>query len=153
MAGFWICLVKYAKYILNILNTLALWIWQGHEYARATQGAEYAWIKPEYVLMSQCAWLSLNTMNITLNLIKYVGIYLKNSAEYARILNVSDTVQSIKSLHKLLSSCRDRETYSEHYQTFKMQRFAKRIMTECRSATRNFQGKGDGDVCGTRALR
>ena len=92
-------------------------------------------------------------MNITLNLIKYVGIYLKNSAEYARILNVSDTVQSIKSLHKLLSSCRDRETYSEHYQTFKMQRFAKRIMTECRSATRNFQGKGDGDVCGTRALR
>ena len=146
MAGFWICLVKYAKYILNILNTLALWIWQGHEYARATQGAEYAWIKPEYVLiMSQCAWICLNTMNITLNLIKYVGIYLKNSAEYARILNVSDTVHSIKSLHKLLSSCRDRETYSEHYQTFKMQRFAKRIMTECRCATRNFQGKGEGE--------
>ena len=50
-------------------------------------------------------------MNITLNLIKYVGIYQKNSAEHARILNVSDTVDSIKSRHKLLSSYGDRDVF------------------------------------------
>ena len=39
-----------------VLNTLGLRIWQGHEYATATQGAEYARIKPEFVLiMSRCA--------------------------------------------------------------------------------------------------
>ena len=32
----------------------------------------------------------------------------KNSAEYARILNVSDAVHNIRSLYKLLSSYRDR---------------------------------------------
>ena len=36
------------------------------------------------------------------------------------------------------------ETYSEHYQTFKMQRFAKRIMTECRSATEIFRAREMG---------
>ena len=33
-------------------------------------------------------------------------------------------------------------TYSEHCQTFKMKRFAKRIMPECRHTKRNFQGRG-----------
>ena len=115
MAGFWKCLVNFSQGFLStslVLNTLGLRIWQGHEYARATQGAEYAWIKPEYVIiMSQCAWICLNTMNITLNLIKYVGIYQKSSAEHARILNVSDTVDSIKSRHKLLSSYGDRDVF------------------------------------------
>ena len=46
----------------------------------------------------------------TLNMIKYAGIYLiQQSAEYARILNVSDAVHSIRSLYKLLSSYRERE--------------------------------------------
>ena len=41
----------------------------------------------------------------TLNMIEYGGIYLKKqSAECARILNVSDAVHSIRSLYKLLSS-------------------------------------------------
>ena len=64
---------------------------------------------------------------IMLNMIEYAGIYLeKQSAEYARILIVSDAVHSIRS--KLLSSYQDRdtETYTEHCQTFKMEPFAKR---------------------------
>ena len=74
---------------------------------------------------------------ITLNMIEYAGIYLKKqSADYTRILNVSDGVHSIRSLYKLLTSYRDRE----NCQTFKMERFAKRIMNECRCATRNFSG-------------
>ena len=38
-------------------------------------------------------------------MIEYMGIYLKKQiAEYARILNVSNEVHSIGSLHKLQSS-------------------------------------------------
>ena len=81
----------------------------------------------------------------TLNMIEYGGIYLKKqSAEYARILNVSDALHSIRSPYRLLSSYRDRETYPEHCQTFKMERFAKRIMPECRCATKNFSGQRGG---------
>ena len=42
-----------------------------------------------------------------------------------------------------------RQTYSEHCQTFKMERFAEKIMPECRCATRNVSGPwgaGDGGV-------
>ena len=43
---------------------------------------------------------------------EYAGIYLKkHTAEYARILSVSDAVYSIKSLNKLLSSNRDRGVF------------------------------------------
>ena len=60
--------------------------------------------------------------SLTLNMIEYAGIYLKKqSAEYTRILNVSDAVHSIKSLYKLLSSCRQRDvfrTLSEHNGAF-----------------------------------
>ena len=46
---------------------------------------------------------------ITLNMIEYSSLYLKKqSAEYARILDVSDAVHSIKLLYKLLSSYRDK---------------------------------------------
>ena len=46
---------------------------------------------------------------ITLNMIEYSSLYLKKqSSEYARILNVSDAVHSIKLLYKLLSSYRDK---------------------------------------------
>ena len=34
------------------------------------------------------------------------------------------------------------EAYLGHCQTFKMERFAKRIMPECSRATRNFSGQG-----------
>ena len=40
--------------------------------------------------------------SVTLNMIEYAGIYLKKQS--ARILNVSDKVDSIRSLYKLLSS-------------------------------------------------
>ena len=47
--------------------------------------------------------------SVTLSMIEYAGIYLKKqNGEYARILNVSHAVDSIRSLHKLLSSNRDR---------------------------------------------
>ena len=49
---------------------------------------------------------------IALNMIEYAGIYLKNQhGEYARILNVSDSVHSIRSLYKLLSSYRDTDVF------------------------------------------
>ena len=55
--------------------------------------------------MLECALL-------TLNIIEYVSIYLKKQiARYARILNVSDAVHSITSLHKLLTSYREREVF------------------------------------------
>ena len=41
---------------------------------------------------------------ITLDMIEYAGIYQKNSAEYARIVNMSDAVHSLRS-HSLLISC------------------------------------------------
>ena len=49
---------------------------------------------------------------ITLDMIEYTGIYLnKQSSEYARILNVSDEVYSIRSLCKLLCSYQDRDVF------------------------------------------
>ena len=42
---------------------------------------------------------------IALNMMEYAGI----SAEYTRVLNVSDAVHIIRSLYKLLSSYRDRD--------------------------------------------
>ena len=46
---------------------------------------------------------------ITLNMTEYAGIYLKKqSADYAKIVNVSDAVHSSRSLCKFLSSCQDR---------------------------------------------
>ena len=48
-----------------------------------------------------------------------------------------------------------RQTYSEHCQTCKMERFARRIMPECRCTARYFSGQKEGKekVCGTRTLR
>ena len=68
--------------------------------------------------------------SIMLNLIQYTRIYLKkSSAESDIILNASDAVHSRRSLYKLLTRYQDRD-YSEHYQTFKIEQFAKRIMRE-----------------------
>ena len=74
----------------------------------------------------------------------YRHIPEKQNAECASILNVSDTVHSIGSQYKLLGSYRDGKTYSEHCQTFKMESFTKRMMPECRCATRSFSGQGRG---------
>ena len=54
----------------------------------------------------------LECVLLTLNIIEYASIYLKKQiAQYARILNVSDSVHSIRSLHKLLTSYRDKEVF------------------------------------------
>ena len=46
---------------------------------------------------------------IMLNMIEYTDIYLKKrSIEYARTMNESAAVHSMRSLYKLLSSYRDR---------------------------------------------
>ena len=47
---------------------------------------------------------------ITLNMIKYASIYLKET-EYAKALNVSDAVHNIRSLYKLMSSYRYRDVF------------------------------------------
>ena len=74
---------------------------------------------------------------ITLNIIEYTGIYLKKqSSECDKILNVFDALHSIMSLSVI-----ERETYSEHCQTFKMKRFAKIKMNECRFTTRKVSGQ------------
>ena len=44
--------------------------------------------------------------------------------------------------------------YSEHYQTFKMERFAKRIVSEFRRATRTFSEQGRfHETCALRQTR
>ena len=47
-----------------VLNMPGFWISQGFEYARVTQGSEYAWIIPEYAWlcmdMSEYAWICRN---------------------------------------------------------------------------------------------
>ena len=53
--------------------------WQRSKYAPVTRGTKYAWI--------------------------YLN---KQSSEYAKILNVSDAVHSMRSLYNLLSSHRDK---------------------------------------------
>ena len=43
---------------------------------------------------------------------EYTGIYLKKqSAEYVRVVNVSNAVHRVRSLYKLMSSCRDRDEF------------------------------------------
>ena len=105
MAGLWICLVNVLQGLNQppVLNMLGLKIWQGCEDARVPQGAEYAWICLNNVSICvnipQKRWIWLNMLACT---------WRKQNAEYARILDVSDAVNSIRSLYKLLSSYRDR---------------------------------------------
>ena len=72
-----------------------------------------------------------------LNMLECAYIYLnKQSSGCARILNMYDAVHSLRSQYKLLSNYCGK--FPEHLQTFKTERFAKRIMPECTRATRNF---------------
>ena len=91
-----------------------------------------------------------------LNMIEYDDVYLKKqSAEYARIiLNVCllcvhelfwiwcSTYYKITEFTEQLR----RQMYSKHCQIFRIKRFAKRIMPECRCATRNFSGQEESFV-------
>ena len=60
----------------------------------------------------------------------------------SEILNVSDVVYSNKGIVQIPEQL-STEVYSQHCQTFKMERFATRIVSECRRAARSFQGGGD----------
>ena len=71
-------------------------------------------------------------------MLQYVCIYLVGCSAKHEV-----TVQIMEQL--------SRETCPEHYQTFKIGRFAKRIMPECRRAVKIFHGK-EG-FCGTRVFR
>ena len=164
---FWICLNMVEKCLKKLF-----WLWQGSKYvwskfhrllimppvlnARPWNMARF-WIckgytrcsvclnKPEYAFkIPQYAWLCLNNA-------EYAWIYLnKYNFEYARILNVSDAVHSLRSLYKSLSNYRDRGVF-RRCQTFKMECPAKRIMPEPRHAIRNFSEKGSSRR--TRALQ
>ena len=46
-------------------------------------------------------------------MIEYAGTFLKKqSAEHDRILNVPGAIHDIRLLHKLLSSCRDKDVFT-----------------------------------------
>ena len=67
---------------------------------------------------------------IMLNMVEYACIYLnRQSSEYARILHVFDTVHSVRSLPKLLSSYWDRGVF-RILSNIKMKPFARRVMTK-----------------------
>ena len=63
-------------------------------------------------------------------------------SEYPTITQHKVTVQITEQLSRL--------AYAEHCQTFKMEHFAKKIMPECRCATRDFSLQGR--FCGTRVI-
>ena len=62
-----------------------------------------------------------------------VEMQLWHGSEYSRILNMPAFC---------ICRCYTSETYSDSCQIFKMTRFAKGLMRECRRATRNFSGQG-----------
>ena len=86
---------------------------------------------------------------ITLNFIEYAGTYLK------KLLDMLEFWMCLMQ-HIAQGRCTNywvvtqTETYSEHSQTFKMERFAKRMRNERRCAAGHFSGQGR--VCRTRAL-
>ena len=101
MAGFWICLIKVSQgfeYASGSRSArICYGILQSFQYVRVTQGVKYALIMPQY------AWICLNNAEYATWI---------NSSQYARILDLSDAVHSIRWLYKLLSSYRDRRIQS-----------------------------------------
>ena len=77
---------------------------------------------------------------ITLNTIEYTRILLKKTVLNVKILNVSMQYKVTVQIAEQLS----RQMYSEHCQTFKMERVAKRAMLEWRCAARILSGQGGG---------
>ena len=101
-------------------------IWQGCQYVKVAQGEDYTgcWIclnKPEYLLiiMSQDVWICLYNA-------EYDWKCQHIPEKYARILNVSDVVHTIRSLYKLLGSYWDRDVFRTQSNIFSMECLAKR---------------------------
>ena len=150
---FWLCLLNMAEKCLNKL----FWLWQDSEYAcskfdrvlnmslvlsraRARNMARF-WICKGYM----GCWISLTKLDyalVMMDILEYVCIYQnKQSSEYAKILNVSDAVHSIRLLCKSLSIYRDKHIQN----TVKNSR----IVPECRCT---FSFGGQGKFCETMAL-
>ena len=82
----------------------------------------------------------LNTSEYTLIMSQHMWICLNNT-EYDWICqHIPDRTDCwICRNSELITEQLSTHTYSDHCQTFKIERFAKRIMPECRCAARNFQ--------------
>ena len=145
MAGFWICLVNISqgfkqasgsKYAMT-QNMSRLWIREGYK------GCWICLNKPEYALIiSKYEWICFNNVECDL-----ICRHITGKTECWICQNYSECVWC-STYHKVTESIEQlpRQTYSEHCQTFKIKRFAKRIMPECRCATRNFSGQEEGFV-------
>ena len=102
-------------------------------------------------------WICLNNSIEAYSNISHIQVYDWISAHIPenRVLNMPEfwmgLLQYIASGH-----CTnywagiETDMHSEHCETFKMERFAKRIIPECRCATTNFSGQEVGEVCGTK---
>ena len=140
MARLWICLVNFSqgfkkasgsKYT-RAQNMARLWICEGYV------GCWICLNEPEYALiMSQYTWMCLNNA-------EYEWIY-RHIREKIRTLNMSEFWMCLmRKVTVQITEQLSRQTYSEHCQTFNLERFAKRIMSECWCATRNFSGEREG---------
>ena len=131
----------------QVLNMLGLRIWHGHEYARVTQ----CWIclnNPEYALIMFN--MQFSNALITLNMIEYDGIYLKN-----RVLNMPEfwmcLMQYIAKGHctnycAVIEIERRIQNTTKHLRWSALQnnKIIIIIIPECRGATQNFSGQGGG---------
>ena len=137
--------VHFSKYD-SVLSMARLWICKGYS------GCWICLNKPEYTLMSQHVWICLNNAEY-----KWICQHIP---ERNRVLNMPEFWMCLMQ-YIAYGHCTNYWTVIEtdifrtlsHYQTFKMEHFAKRMMSECRYATRNFLGQGGEGGCRTRALR
>ena len=124
-------------------TSIGMKLWKSSKYSRIPSMSGFC-------ICKRCTrfWICLNKPEYALIMPQYACIFLNNAecdsiyrhksehninADYARILNMS--------LYKLLNRYRDRDA-SRHCQTFRIERFAKRIMPECKFAPRNISGQG-----------
>ena len=120
-------------------------IWQGCEYSRVTQGAQYAWI------MSQYEWICHNNAEYG-----WICRHMPEKTEFWIFQLFWMCLMQYIALDHCTTYCAVTETekYSEHCQKFKIERFTKRIMPECRCTTKNFSGQdGESGDCGTEHLQ
>ena len=123
----------------------------GCKYARARNMARL-WMCEGY---TGC-WMCLNKPGYSLIMPQYVWACI-NNAEYASIylnkesFNMPELLMCLmQCMHKVIVQNTEQLLRQRSIQKFKMECFAKRIMPECRRATRDFPGQGR--FRGTKAL-
>ena len=88
------------------------------------------------LIMPQYAWIYLNNP-------EYACIYQnKQSSEYARIINVSNAVRSVRSLYKLLSSYRDRNVFRTLSNILRWSVLQKKQQLSAGAQLKTFQDRG-----------